>query len=103
MLSKSGFHQCQGKEMASDALRYGNYSRRTVRDGADWGGTGSLPPGKGMDVSYPKAPAITGKAPRITIMTAVALVRALKQAAELETGIKWPNDIVCNGKSYAAF
>jgi BirA family biotin operon repressor/biotin-[acetyl-CoA-carboxylase] ligase len=69
------------------------------------GGRGRLgrrwvsPPGKGIWMSIilkPKLP--PEKVPRVTVMTAVALIRALKHAAGLEAGIKWPNDIICNGK-----
>ena len=70
-------------------------SRGRGRLGRNW----VSPAGKGVWMSVILKPRLSPeKAPRITIMTAVALVRALKQAAELETGIKWPNDIVCNGK-----
>jgi len=36
--------------------------------------------------------------PRITIMTAVAVANALKRSAQIDVGIKWPNDVVCGGK-----
>ena len=57
------------------------------------------PSGKGIWMSVILRPQLSPeKAPRVTVMTAVALVRALKRAAKLEAGIKWPNDIVCSGK-----
>lgn len=36
--------------------------------------------------------------PQITLTTAVAAVRALQRAAGLKPSIKWPNDILVNGK-----
>lgn len=38
------------------------------------------------------------KASMITLISALALARAIKDKGELETVIKWPNDIVANGK-----
>jgi len=34
----------------------------------------------------------------ITLAASVAVVKALKEVADIETGIKWPNDIIINGK-----
>jgi BirA family biotin operon repressor/biotin-[acetyl-CoA-carboxylase] ligase len=57
------------------------------------------PPGKGIWMSIILRPNISPEqAPRITVMAAVAVAKALKYIAELELGIKWPNDIVYNGK-----
>jgi BirA family biotin operon repressor/biotin-[acetyl-CoA-carboxylase] ligase len=36
--------------------------------------------------------------PQITLTTAVAAVRALQRAAGLSPGIKWPNDLLVDGK-----
>ena len=36
--------------------------------------------------------------PQITLSTAVAVVRALTRAAGVTPGIKWPNDLILNGK-----
>lgn len=38
------------------------------------------------------------KAPLVTLMGAVAVAFAIRQACALESGIKWPNDILLNGK-----
>lgn len=57
------------------------------------------PPGKGIWMSVVLRPHLSPQdVPRITIMTAVAVAEALKRCAQVEVGIKWPNDIVCNGK-----
>lgn len=34
----------------------------------------------------------------ITLAASVAIVKALKEALQIEAGIKWPNDIILNGK-----
>lgn len=39
-----------------------------------------------------------GKAPQLTLLTAVAVVQAIQEETELEPQIKWPNDILLNGK-----
>lgn len=38
------------------------------------------------------------KAPQLTLLTAVSVVRGIKKATGLQTEIKWPNDILINGK-----
>jgi len=37
-------------------------------------------------------------APQLTLLTAVALTQAIRKVTGLEVGIKWPNDILYNGK-----
>jgi len=57
------------------------------------------PSGKGIWMSVILRPRLSSQqVPRITIMTAVAVANALKRSAQIEVGIKWPNDIVCGGK-----
>ncbi len=41
---------------------------------------------------------LPGEAPLLTLVTAVGLVRGLKQYTGLDFGIKWPNDILWKGK-----
>jgi BirA family biotin operon repressor/biotin-[acetyl-CoA-carboxylase] ligase len=36
--------------------------------------------------------------PRITLMTAVAIVKAIERCAQIKAQIKWPNDILINEK-----
>jgi len=38
------------------------------------------------------------KAPQLTLLTAVAIVQAIEEVTDLEPVIKWPNDILLNGK-----
>jgi BirA family transcriptional regulator, biotin operon repressor / biotin---[acetyl-CoA-carboxylase] ligase len=44
----------------------------------------------------PKLP--LAKAPQLTLIAAVAVVQAIEQLTELSPQIKWPNDILINGK-----
>jgi BirA family biotin operon repressor/biotin-[acetyl-CoA-carboxylase] ligase len=47
-------------------------------------------------ILYPKLP--PSYIPRITLMTAVAIVNAIKICTQIESQIKWPNDILINEK-----
>lgn len=38
------------------------------------------------------------KTPQLTLLTAVAIVQAIEDCTELQADIKWPNDILLNGK-----
>lgn len=69
------------------------------------GGRGRLargwfsPPGKGVWVSVVLRPAFAPQeAPKCTLMAAVAVNRAIRQVTGRECGIKWPNDILWQGK-----
>jgi BirA family biotin operon repressor/biotin-[acetyl-CoA-carboxylase] ligase len=57
------------------------------------------PYGKGIWCSvilYPKINPI--EVPPITMLTSVAIARAIKEVVGIEAGIKWPNDIYLKGK-----
>ncbi|MFS0722615.1 biotin--[acetyl-CoA-carboxylase] ligase [Paenibacillus sp. 1P07SE] len=57
------------------------------------------PPGKGIWMSLVLRPAIPlPYTPQLTLLTAVALCRALRQITQLEIGIKWPNDLLAGGR-----
>lgn len=58
------------------------------------------PPGKGVWMSLVLRPKLPLQfASQLTLLTAVALCRALKTiAAPLDIGIKWPNDLLIGGK-----
>ena len=57
------------------------------------------PPDKGIYLSVVLRPPLAPAEIQIlTLAAAVAAVRAIRRAAGLETGIKWPNDIVAGGK-----
>lgn len=38
------------------------------------------------------------EAPKCTLLAAVAICRALRDCGGIDCGIKWPNDILCNGR-----
>ncbi|MEK3881418.1 biotin--[acetyl-CoA-carboxylase] ligase [Paenibacillus sp. PL2-23] len=57
------------------------------------------PQGKGLWMSMVLRPEVPIHcAPQLTLLTAVALCRSLRRETELEIGIKWPNDLLVNGK-----
>ena len=57
------------------------------------------PPGVGLYVSLVLRPMLPPmELPQITLTTAVAVVRAVRRVAGLAPGIKWPNDLLLNGK-----
>lgn len=41
------------------------------------------------------------QAPQLTLLTAVALVQAIEDVCDISVNIKWPNDILINGKKVA--
>jgi BirA family biotin operon repressor/biotin-[acetyl-CoA-carboxylase] ligase len=57
------------------------------------------PAKKGLWMSIILRPPISPeRAPELTVLAALATVRALEDYAELKADIKWPNDIVVNGR-----
>lgn len=57
------------------------------------------PAGKGIWMSLVITPPITLQfAAQITLLTAVALCRAVRRTARVDAGIKWPNDLLVSGK-----
>ncbi|MEJ2672311.1 MAG: biotin--[acetyl-CoA-carboxylase] ligase [Deltaproteobacteria bacterium] len=65
------------------------------RLGREW----NSPPGVGLYVSVVLRPLLPPlELPRITLTTAVAVVRAVRRVAGMAPGIKWPNDLIVNGK-----
>ncbi|WP_192043581.1 biotin--[acetyl-CoA-carboxylase] ligase [Paenibacillus rhizovicinus] len=93
-----------------------NIAQRLAEDGAPEGtlviaeqqtnGRGRMgrkwvsPSGKGIWMSFILRPGMPIHfAPQLTLLTAVALCRALRAAASpLDIGIKWPNDLLIEGK-----
>lgn len=56
-------------------------------------------PGAGIWISFMVTPDIApDKAAMLTLVAAMAVSRAISETTGLEAGIKWPNDIVVNGK-----
>jgi len=69
------------------------------------GGRGRLsrnwfsPSGKGIWLSVVLRPPFNPyDAPKCTLLTAVAVTKAIRRVAQVECGIKWPNDILYQGK-----
>ncbi|MEW9669797.1 biotin--[acetyl-CoA-carboxylase] ligase [Ammoniphilus sp. 3BR4] len=69
------------------------------------GGKGRLgrvwhsPPGSGVSMSILLRPKLElHRCPQLTLLTAVAIVEAIREETELPVQIKWPNDILLNGK-----
>jgi BirA family biotin operon repressor/biotin-[acetyl-CoA-carboxylase] ligase len=70
-------------------------SRGRGRLGREW----DSPPGAGLYVSLLLRPPLPpSDMPQITLTAAVAVVRALRRAAGVAPGIKWPNDLILDGK-----
>jgi BirA family biotin operon repressor/biotin-[acetyl-CoA-carboxylase] ligase len=65
------------------------------RMGREW----VSPRGKGVWMSMVLRPSLPIQfAPQLTLLTAVALCRSLKRITALPIGIKWPNDLLIDGK-----
>ncbi|GGA23297.1 biotin--[acetyl-CoA-carboxylase] ligase [Paenibacillus physcomitrellae] len=57
------------------------------------------PPGNGLWMSLLLRPDLPlGSAPQLTLLTAVAVCRAIRSVAAVDAGIKWPNDILIGGR-----
>jgi BirA family biotin operon repressor/biotin-[acetyl-CoA-carboxylase] ligase len=66
------------------------------------GRTWSSPPGANLYCSVILRPQIKPfEAPQLTFLSAVAVARAVEQAAGLKPEIKWPNDVLIGGKKVA--
>lgn len=65
------------------------------RQGRKW----ISPPGKGIWMSLLLKPNLPlADASRLTLLSAVAVCRALRQVTGINVGIKWPNDLLVDGK-----
>jgi BirA family biotin operon repressor/biotin-[acetyl-CoA-carboxylase] ligase len=57
------------------------------------------PPGAGLYFSIVLRPRLDARLwPLITLMSSLAVADALSEACQLETDIKWPNDVLANGR-----
>src|SRR5690606_15659646 len=57
------------------------------------------PPGQGIWMSLLIKPQLSLTfAPQMTLVTAVALCRTIRQMLKADVGIKWPNDLLINSK-----
>ncbi|WP_025026797.1 biotin--[acetyl-CoA-carboxylase] ligase [Caldalkalibacillus mannanilyticus] len=60
------------------------------------------PPGTGAWLSLILRPEIpVPSAPQLTLLAAVAILKGIRKVTPLEAGIKWPNDVLINGKKVA--
>jgi BirA family biotin operon repressor/biotin-[acetyl-CoA-carboxylase] ligase len=66
------------------------------------GHTWQSPPGRGLYFSWLCRPALqTSALPLITLAAGVGVRRGIEQATGLSTDLKWPNDVVVNGRKLA--
>ncbi|MFO7154353.1 MAG: biotin--[acetyl-CoA-carboxylase] ligase [Caldicoprobacter oshimai] len=99
--SSIGSTNARAKELALSGAREGTVviADEQVQGRGRLGRSWVSPPGKGIWMSVILRPRLSSQqVPRITIMTAVAVANALKRSAQIDVGIKWPNDVVCGGK-----
>lgn len=92
-------------DLAKELAAQGAPEGTVVVAEAQTGGRGRLgrewnsPPGVGLYVSLVLRPMLPPMdLPQITLTTAVAVVRAVRRVAGVAPGIKWPNDLLFNGK-----
>ena len=92
-------------DLAKELAAQGAPEGTVVVAEAQTGGRGRLgrewnsPPGLGLYVSLVLRPMLPPmELPQITLTTAVAVVRAVRRVAGLAPEIKWPNDLLLNGK-----
>jgi BirA family biotin operon repressor/biotin-[acetyl-CoA-carboxylase] ligase len=92
-------------DLAKELAAQGAPEGAVVVAEAQTGGRGRLgrewdsPSGVGLYVSLVLRPMLPPmELPQITLTTAVAVVRAVRRVAGLAPGIKWPNDLLLNGK-----
>ena len=92
-------------DLAKELAAQGAPEGTVVVAEAQTGGRGRLgrewnsPPGVGLYVSLVLRPMLPPmELPQITLTTAVAVVRAVRRVAGVAPGIKWPNDLLFNGK-----
>ena len=73
-------------------------TRGRGRRGRAW----ASPRGKGLWFSVLLRPALSpAAASRITVAASVAVARAIRQSCGVDARIKWPNDVMVNGKKLA--
>ncbi len=100
------FTETDSTNVRARALAHGGASEGTIvvaesqtqgrgRRGRSW----FSPPGCGIYISIILRPQVQPhEAPQLTLMAAVAMAETLLKTADLPFTIKWPNDILVNGK-----
>ena len=103
------FHEIDSTNTKAMALADGGAAEGTIvvaekqtmgrgRRGRSW----LSPEGDGIYASLVLRPDMSpSRAPRITLMTAVAIAEALLSLVRIDLKIKWPNDILVNGRKLA--
>lgn len=96
------------QEIAHESARNGAEEGSIVLADEQTGGRGRLgrawqsPSGTGIWMSLVLRPKIPlQKAPQLTLLIAVAASKAIEKVTGLEAAIKWPNDLLINGKKVA--
>lgn len=94
----------RAKFLASDGAPEGtlivaeSQTRGRGRRGRSW----FSPPGEGITTSIILRPPISpNEAPKLTLMASVAVAETLLSMTSLNVNIKWPNDILVNGRKIA--
>ena len=79
--------------------RHGLRGRGTDRRQGPAGPGWFSPKGKACGFSLLLKPSfLPQEAPKMTLLSAVAVVRAIREVCQVEARIKWPNDVLLNGK-----
>ncbi|AEB10675.1 biotin--[acetyl-CoA-carboxylase] ligase [Desulfobacca acetoxidans] len=92
-------------DMAKDLARQGNPEGSIIVAESQSAGRGRMgriwesPPGGGIYLSLILRPPLPpAELPRLTLTAAVAVIQAIREVAGLAADIKWPNDILLQGK-----
>jgi len=94
----------KAKELAEEGAPEGTVviAEKQVKGKGSKGRTWLSPEGDGIYASLILRPAMAPSgAPKITLMTAVAITEALLSLVQIKITIKWPNDILIKGKKLA--
>lgn len=89
------------RKLAEDGVQHGTLIVADYQNGGKGrrGRTWVMPHGKAIAMSLIVRPDIRPeKASMMTLVTGMAVAEAIKKVTGLDTKIKWPNDIVINGK-----
>ncbi len=92
------------EKLARDGVREGVvvFAESQTRGRGRLGRTWVSPPGKGLWFSVLLRPDVPPQAvTQLTVAAATALSRAIRQQADLQVEIKWPNDILIEGRKAA--
>jgi BirA family biotin operon repressor/biotin-[acetyl-CoA-carboxylase] ligase len=92
------------ERLAGDGVREGTvvFAEKQTRGRGRLGRKWISPAGKGLWFSVLLRPALLPQAAtQLTVAAATSLVRAIEQTTSLTADIKWPNDILINGRKTA--